>query len=61
MKKSTNNLFTTLSNNQLESLTTQVQETLAFASNINNNKVFTNADLWNIHRKAKNRIQRRFL
>ena len=61
MKKSTNSLFTTLSNIQLESLTNQVQETLALACNLNNNKVFTNADLWNIHSKAKNQVQRRFL
>ena len=61
MKKSTTSLFATISNIQLESLTNQVQETLALAYSSKNNRVFTNADLWNIQRQAKSRVQRRFL
>ncbi len=59
MKKSTNSLFTTLSDSHLESLTNQLHETVALVC-IQNSRIFTSADLWNIQRQTKKRMQRRF-
>lgn len=62
MKKSSNSLFTQLSNTAMESLTHVVNETLATVSvQVKTNKVFTNADLWSIQRQTKARTTRRFL
>ena len=60
MKKSSNNLFATFSNIQLEKLTSIVNETIATGFNQPIIKKFTAADLWNIQRQGKNRIQRRY-
>ncbi|MBC7890261.1 MAG: hypothetical protein H7Z13_20490 [Ferruginibacter sp.] len=59
MKKQSNNLFTTISKQQVEKLTSVVKETLAMGFNQPNIKIFTTADLWNIQRQGKTRIQRR--
>ncbi|MCW3090273.1 MAG: hypothetical protein JWP81_1342 [Ferruginibacter sp.] len=60
MKKQSHNLFKTISAEQVENLTSVVKETLAEGFNYSKPKVFTAADLWNIQRQGKSRIQRRF-
>ena len=60
MKKQSNNLFTQISTNQFENLTSVVKETLATGFKATKNKIFTTADLWSIQRQGKSRIQRRF-
>ena len=61
MKKSFNSLFVHLSNSSLQNLTSEVKEIISYDCNKPNTKTFTTADLWNIHRQAKSRVQRRFL
>ncbi len=61
MKKSTNSLFTSLSNSSFAHLTNEVKETIAFDLPTQNYRQFTAADLWNVQRKAKSRTQRRFI
>ena len=60
MKKQSKSLFTQLSIKQVETLTTVVEETIDYSYVVHNNKTFTAADLWNIQRQQKSRIQRRF-
>ena len=60
MKKQSTSLFTQISTNQFEYLTTIVNETLATEFSNTKDKKFTAADLWNIQRQGKRRIQRRF-
>lgn len=61
MKKQSFTLFTSVSKNELANLTKEVKETIAFGLVEPRTKVFTAADLWNIRRQAKSRIQRRYL
>jgi hypothetical protein len=60
MKKNSNNLFTPISTEQLENLTSVVNETSAPAFNPSKSKTFNVVDLWNIQRQGKSRIQRRY-
>lgn len=60
MKKQTINSFIPISTEELASLITIVEETIAIGFNYPPNKTFTAADLWNIQRQTKNRRQRRF-
>jgi hypothetical protein len=41
------------------SLTGEVKETLSLV--FNRNKIFSAADMWNIERRKRNRVQRRFI
>ena len=59
MKKELISLFTQMSKEQFENLTTVVKETLATSYNLPSGKKFTTADLWNIQLQGKTRIQRR--
>jgi hypothetical protein len=59
MKKQSNSLFTTMSNENLSDLTSFVNETLATTCKKLNGKIFTTADLWNIQRQSKSSILRR--
>ena len=59
MKKSTSASFVKMSAQHLESLTTLVNETLATGIVLPATKTFTVAQLWNIQRQGKSRIQRR--
>jgi len=61
MKKLSTSLFSRISNTQLESLATEIRETLATEVYPSNCRTFTSAELWNIQRNGKNRPQRRFL
>lgn len=61
MKKQSTTLFATKSTEQLENLTSVVNETLATGINLPKSRIFTTADLWNIQRQDKSRIQRRLI
>ena len=60
MKTQTNSLFNAFSKAQLISLTTEVKETLAMDLNYPTGKKFTAAEVWNIQRQKRARVQRRF-
>ena len=60
MKKQSNTLFTGISKEQVENLTTIVKETIVAGYNQAQAKLFTAADLWNIQRQKKGFSQRRF-
>ena len=60
MKKQTNTLFATISKAQVEKLTSIINETLATGFHNAKSKIFTTADLWNIQRQGRSRVQRRF-
>lgn len=60
MKKQSNSLFTQISTQQLEHLTTIVKETLVAGFNPSKSKIFTVADLWNIQRQRKSTTQNKF-
>lgn len=60
MKKQSTSLFSQISKEQFENLTSVVKETLANGFNLAATKTFTTADLWNIQRQSKMRNQRRF-
>jgi hypothetical protein len=59
--KLSSNKFAALDPLTLEQLTKEVKETLAPANFLVQHKTFCAADLWNIQRQAKQRIQRRFI
>jgi hypothetical protein len=59
MKKQSNNLFETISNEKAQSLTNLVNETLATGFNHPNSKAFSALDLWNIQRKGTSCLKRR--
>jgi hypothetical protein len=61
MKKQSNTLFTKFSKDSLADLTNEVKETIAFGLVEPHHKIFTIAELWNIRRQAKARVQRRYL
>ena len=60
MKKQSNTLFTGISKEQVENLTTIVKETIVAGYNHAQTKLFTAADLWNIQKQKKGFGQRRF-
>jgi hypothetical protein len=53
-----NNLLNTLTKAETTQLTTIVEETLAMG--MNQHKPFTAAELWNIQRRRRSFVQRRF-
>jgi hypothetical protein len=59
MRRQLTSLLSQLRTEQLEILTTLVKETLAIEYSLPKSKTFTSADLWNIQRQGKSRIQRR--
>jgi len=61
MKKTNNTLLLQISGEQVKNLTTVVNETIAFDTHENSNKVFTAANLWNIQRNKKTVNSRRFI
>jgi hypothetical protein len=60
MKKQSNTLFAYLSNEQVNNLTSIVKETLAKGVSPIPGKTFSAADLWNIQRRKKSLMQRRY-
>ena len=61
MKKQLQALFTPVTKTEISLLTTEVKETLANDFNLNEQKIFSSADLWNIQRAKKRNPRRRFL
>ena len=61
MKKHSNTLLTSLSVTEIVNLTSTVEETLAEGFTPPRQKVFTEAELWNIQRQRRSMVQRRFL
>lgn len=60
MKKQSTTLFTQLSKDVVNNLTTIVSESLAKNYSSEQSKVFSAADLWNIQRQKRALVQRRF-
>jgi hypothetical protein len=61
MKNTFSGSLVTISRNEIENLTVEVKETLAFEHRVVKTKSFTSADLWNIQRQSKTRSSRRFI
>ena len=61
MKKEQQALFAPVTKTEMSLLTTEVKETLANDFNLNEQKIFSSADLWNIQRAKKRNPGRRFL
>ena len=61
MKKTLNSPYAQLTQNELNNLTIVLKETIALEFSNTISKVFTTADLWNIRRRAKTSMQRKFL
>ena len=59
--KASSNKFAQIEPSTLERLTAEVKETLAPANTLSLHKNFSVADLWNIQRQVKYRVQRRFI
>ncbi len=57
MKTKNTNLFTPLDKGQMQDLTQEVKETLATGTTKN---ILSAADLWNIQRMRRVRVQRRY-
>jgi hypothetical protein len=60
MKTQDNNLFTAVSVAHLANLSAEVKEIIAFDFNHKPAKIFSAADMWNIERRKRGRVQRRF-
>ncbi len=60
MKKQSYVLFATLSTEDIANLTIEIKETIVFGLIKPAPKVFTNAQLWNIQRQVKTKLQRRY-
>lgn len=60
MKKQSYMLFATLSTEDMANLTNEVKETIAFGLAEPARKIFTIAELWNIQRNIKSKLQRRY-
>lgn len=61
MKKQSTNLFTTMSKEAVENLTTEVKETLATGIDGDQKKSFGSLDLWNIYRQRRVSALRRVI
>ncbi|MFT3678987.1 MAG: hypothetical protein QM791_01865 [Ferruginibacter sp.] len=59
MKRQSISLFAQLDKEDLTALTTVVKETLDAHTKQSHEKVFSQADLWNIHRMRRPFVQRR--
>lgn len=60
MRRQSISLFTRLTKEELSSITTIVKETVAADYKITSEKIFSAADLWNIQRRKRTFVQRRF-
>jgi len=58
MKTATKIVDMKLSREELEKMTTEVKETLAFGS-LDQNKIFSSVDLWNIQRHRRSMFHRK--
>ncbi len=60
MKILLNSFLESLNQSEVKILTTEVKETLALNFKNEKNKIFSSAELWNIHRRRKNISARKF-
>ncbi len=60
MKILLNNLLESLNKSEVRILTTEVKETLALNFKKEKTKIFSSAELWNLHRRRKNITGRKF-
>ncbi|MBC7688311.1 MAG: hypothetical protein H7211_09045 [Aquabacterium sp.] len=60
MKKRASTLFGCLGKSNMAIITAEVKETIAFGAAQPCQKIFTSADLWQIHRQTKIRNTRRY-
>jgi hypothetical protein len=58
MKKQSNNLFSSISTEHTKELTNVVKETLA--NGFSQHRNFSAADLWNIQRRSRTMVSRRY-
>jgi len=61
MKMQSNRLLSPLNEESIVSLTTEVKEVLATGFKKSQGRILSIADLWNIQRQRKPRMQRRFI
>jgi hypothetical protein len=61
MKKQSTSLLTQISTNQMEELTGTVNGNLNIYVNASKSRIFTAADLWNIHQHRDKRVIKRGL
>lgn len=59
MKTTTKGLGLVISKEELEKLTMDVKESIAFGCT-NHQKIFSAGDLWNIQRRSKTALRRRY-
>ena len=59
MKTQLTNLFSQVSKSQVENLTKEIKETLDMGYDHKQSKIFSAAELWNIHRRYKSLNQKR--
>ena len=58
--KTSINIFNRLTKNEMATLTSEIKETIADLSHLNKIKSFSAADLWEIQRKRKSTVIRRY-
>lgn len=61
MKMQSNRLLSPLSEESMVNLTAEVKETLANGYKRSRDRILSTADLWNIQRRLKPRMTRRFI
>lgn len=61
MKMQSNRLLSPLNEESITNLTSEVKEVLATGFKKTQERILSTADLWNIQRQRKPRIQRRFI
>jgi len=61
MKMQSTRLLAPLSQDSIINLTTEVKEVLITGYKKNKDRILSTADLWNIQRRQKVRMQRRFI
>jgi hypothetical protein len=60
MKLQSNKLLENLTNEEIKSLTLQVNETVAKDRNNEKKRIFSAADFWDIQRRKRNLLTKRF-
>lgn len=61
MTKQQHNSFIPISKTALEELTKEVKETIAMDIAVRQEKIFSSADLWNLHRNKRKVAIRKFI
>jgi hypothetical protein len=61
MKTQSLNLFTAISTEHTENLVKEVRDILLGGFNHHHGKTFSTADLWNIQRKKRSQVTRRYI